>query len=132
MASVNKVKIVLVTMVKNEQANMRRLITSVKSWIDGVVVCDTGSTDDTVKITKETLEEYKISTPGRISGRVVQRVSSVSKTGSLVSRNGTSKMSTDYFLMPIWSYQMRVESEQDSKWPMIHRVVSIFSNRMVV
>lgn len=64
MVSVNKVKIVLVTMVKNEQANMRRLITSVKSWIDGVVVCDTGSTDDTVKITKETLEEYKI--PGRI------------------------------------------------------------------
>ena len=38
MTSVNKVKIVLVTMVKNEQANMRRLITSVKSWIDGVVV----------------------------------------------------------------------------------------------
>ena len=43
---------------------MRRLITSIKSWIDGVVVCDTGSTDDTIKITKEVLEEYKI--PGRI------------------------------------------------------------------
>ena len=43
---------------------MRRLITSVKSWIDGVIICDTGSTDSTLKISKETLEEFKI--PGRI------------------------------------------------------------------
>ena len=50
-------------MVKNEEANMKRLITSVKSWIDGVVICDTGSTDNTVKVSKETLEDLKI--PGR-------------------------------------------------------------------
>jgi tetratricopeptide (TPR) repeat protein len=60
----SKAKVVLLTMVKNEQANMKRLITSVSSWIDGVVVCDTGSTDETIKITKETLEGLKI--PGRI------------------------------------------------------------------
>ena len=57
-------KIILLTMVKNEEANMKRLITSVKSWIDGVVICDTGSTDNTVKVSKETLEDLKI--PGRI------------------------------------------------------------------
>jgi len=57
-------KIVLLTMVKNEQANMKRLITSVRSWIDGVVVCDTGSTDETIKVSKDALEEMKI--PGRI------------------------------------------------------------------
>lgn len=60
----SKTKVVLLTMVKNEQANMKRLISSVSSWIDGVVICDTGSTDDTIKISKETLEEFKI--PGRI------------------------------------------------------------------
>ena len=60
----SKVRVVLLTMVKNEEANMKRLISSVSSWIDGVVVCDTGSTDNTIKITKETLETLKI--PGRI------------------------------------------------------------------
>lgn len=43
---------------------MKRLISSVSSWVDGVVVCDTGSTDNTIKVTKETLESLKI--PGRI------------------------------------------------------------------
>jgi glycosyltransferase involved in cell wall biosynthesis len=57
-------KVILLTMVKNEEANMKRLITSVKSWIDGVVICDTGSTDNTIQVSKDTLEEFKI--PGRI------------------------------------------------------------------
>jgi tetratricopeptide (TPR) repeat protein len=54
------VKIVLLTMVKNEEKNMRRLFTSVKTWIDGIVVCDTGSTDSTVELSKKLFEEMKI------------------------------------------------------------------------
>jgi glycosyltransferase involved in cell wall biosynthesis len=60
----NKVKIVLLSMVKNEQANIVRLFSSVKDWIDGIVLCDTGSTDTTVSVAKKAMEEMKI--PGRI------------------------------------------------------------------
>ena len=60
----SSVKIVLLTMVKNEERNIRRLFTSVRSWIDGIVLCDTGSTDGTVELAKTLLEEMGL--PGRI------------------------------------------------------------------
>jgi len=58
------IKIVLLTMVKNEERNVRRLFTSVSPWIDGIVLCDTGSTDGTVQLAKNVIEELKL--PGRI------------------------------------------------------------------
>ena len=60
----SSVKIVLLTMVKNEERNIRRLFSSVGSWIDGIVLCDTGSTDGTVQLAKTLIEEMKL--PGRI------------------------------------------------------------------
>lgn len=51
-------------MVKNEERNIRRLFSSVGSWIDGIVLCDTGSTDGTVQLAKTLIEEMKL--PGRI------------------------------------------------------------------
>jgi tetratricopeptide (TPR) repeat protein len=57
-------RIVLLTMVKNEEKNMKRLINAVKGWIDGVIVCDTGSTDKTVSLTTSTLGELNI--PGKV------------------------------------------------------------------
>ena len=51
-------------MVKNEERNVRRLFTSVSPWIDGIVLCDTGSTDGTVQLAKNVIEELKL--PGRI------------------------------------------------------------------
>jgi len=47
-------------MVKNEEKNVRRLISSVKGWVDGVVLCDTGSTDSTVSLTKALLKEFNL------------------------------------------------------------------------
>jgi tetratricopeptide (TPR) repeat protein len=41
-------KLVLLSMVKNETRIIERLMNSVKGKVDAVVVCDTGSTDDTV------------------------------------------------------------------------------------
>ena len=58
------VKVVLLTMVKNEERNIRRLFSSVGPWIDGIVLCDTGSTDGTVQLAKGLIEEMKL--PGRI------------------------------------------------------------------
>jgi tetratricopeptide (TPR) repeat protein len=58
------VKIVLLAMVKNEEKNILRLFNSVKQWIDGIVLCDTGSTDSTVKLAKTLIEDMKL--PGRI------------------------------------------------------------------
>lgn len=46
-AAANPVRIILLTMVKNEERNVKRLFDSVRTWIDGYVLCDTGSTDKT-------------------------------------------------------------------------------------
>lgn len=60
----SNVHIVLLTMVKNEEKNVKRLINSVRGWIDGVVLCDTGSTDKTVSLTNSILGELKL--PGKV------------------------------------------------------------------
>jgi glycosyltransferase involved in cell wall biosynthesis len=44
------VKICLNMIVKNESKTIKRLLESVISIIDYYVICDTGSTDDTIKI----------------------------------------------------------------------------------
>lgn len=44
-------------MVKNEERNVERLFKSVASWIDGYVLCDTGSTDGTVALAKRLIKE---------------------------------------------------------------------------
>lgn len=49
----NKVKISLCVIVKNEEKNIATCINSVKSIVDEIVVIDTGSTDDTVKIVEQ-------------------------------------------------------------------------------
>lgn len=47
----------LVMIVKNEALVMERLINSVKSQIDHWVICDTGSTDNTIEVIKEALKD---------------------------------------------------------------------------
>ena len=42
-------KLILLTMVKNESRIIERLMGSVKGKVDAIVICDTGSTDDTVE-----------------------------------------------------------------------------------
>ena len=56
--------IVLLSMVKNESAIIYRLLNSVKPYVDGIVICDTGSTDNTVKLVNDFLESTKI--PGKV------------------------------------------------------------------
>ncbi|MCT7950806.1 glycosyltransferase family 2 protein [Ancylothrix sp. C2] len=46
-------KISFCAIVKNEGANLRRCLASVKPYVDELVVVDTGSTDDTVEIARE-------------------------------------------------------------------------------
>ena len=48
-------RVVLLTMVKNEAAILRRLLESTLLSVQAVVICDTGSTDSTVLIAKEWL-----------------------------------------------------------------------------
>jgi len=43
-------KFSIVLVVKNESSNLRRVIESVRGLTDDIVVCDTGSTDDTVQV----------------------------------------------------------------------------------
>jgi glycosyltransferase involved in cell wall biosynthesis len=48
----NVVKVMLNMIVKNESKTIERCLDSVKDWVDGVCICDTGSTDDTLSILK--------------------------------------------------------------------------------
>jgi glycosyltransferase involved in cell wall biosynthesis len=45
----NQHKLILLTMVKNESRIIERLMDSVRGKVDAIVICDTGSTDDTVE-----------------------------------------------------------------------------------
>jgi glycosyltransferase involved in cell wall biosynthesis len=54
-------KIILLSMVKNETRIIERLMNSVVGRIDGIVICDTGSTDDTVEKAKAWLDSHDIS-----------------------------------------------------------------------
>jgi len=58
----NNKTLCLVMIVKNESKVIKRCLDSVKHLIDYYVICDTGSTDNTKKIIKETLQEI----PGQI------------------------------------------------------------------
>jgi hypothetical protein len=57
-------RVVLLTMVKNESAILRRLLESVRLSVQAVVVCDTGSTDSTVAVAEAWLAEAGI--PGAV------------------------------------------------------------------
>lgn len=54
----------LTMIVKNESKVIKRCLDSVKDYIDYYVICDTGSTDNTIEIIKETCDKYNI--PGEI------------------------------------------------------------------
>lgn len=45
-----KVKVMLNMIVKNESKTIERCLESVKDWVDGICICDTGSTDETLAI----------------------------------------------------------------------------------
>ena len=53
-------RLVLTTMVKNESRIIRRLLDSVKGKVQGVVVCDTGSTDNTVELARAWMRENEM------------------------------------------------------------------------
>lgn len=53
----SKIRLVFLTMVKNESKIIERCIRSAAGLVDAFVVCDTGSTDDTCAIAKRVIEE---------------------------------------------------------------------------
>ena len=54
------VKIILISMIKNEEKIIERCITSVLPIVDAICVTDTGSTDTTVNIVNNLINEFKI------------------------------------------------------------------------
>lgn len=63
-----KVKLCLTMIVRNESAIIERCLDSVKDDIDCICICDTGSTDDTVKRIKEYMQKHAI--PGEVHQHV--------------------------------------------------------------
>lgn len=68
-------------MVKNESAIIRRLLDSVKPYVDGVVIYDTGSTDSTISIVNEFLESTEM--PGKVYSELFVNFG-VSRTSSFL------------------------------------------------
>ena len=56
------VKLILTQIMKNEEHVATRMLNSIKSVVDGIVVIDTGSTDDSVKIVENWGKENNIET----------------------------------------------------------------------
>jgi tetratricopeptide (TPR) repeat protein len=54
------VKLILTMILKNEEKIIVRLLDSVKNIIDGYVICDTGSSDNTINIIKEYVEKNNL------------------------------------------------------------------------
>ena len=57
-------KLILLTMVKNESRIIERLMGSVLGKVDAIVICDTGSTDNTVDLATKWLGEHSM--PGKV------------------------------------------------------------------
>lgn len=53
-------KIILLTMIKNENRIIKRMIESCLPAIDAVCVCDTGSTDNTIEVLTDYFKDFKI------------------------------------------------------------------------
>ena len=84
-------RIVLTTMIKNESKIIERLLKSVQPYVSAMVICDTGSTDNTVELSRNFLDNNKI------QGVVVQfpfstfgksRTKSFQETQSWVAQQG--------------------------------------------
>ena len=58
----NKVRIILITMIKNESKIILRNLESVIDFVDAICVCDTGSTDNTIEIVQNFFKKTKIPT----------------------------------------------------------------------
>ena len=58
----NKVRIILITMIKNESKIILRNLESVADFVDAICVCDTGSTDNTIEIVQNFFKNTKIPT----------------------------------------------------------------------
>lgn len=57
---INKQKIALCMIVKDEESVITRCFNSVKGFVDYYVICDTGSTDNTIKVIKDYWKEHDL------------------------------------------------------------------------
>lgn len=53
-------KLVLNMIVKNEEANISANFDSVKDLVDGIVILDTGSTDNTIQVMKDKAKSLEL------------------------------------------------------------------------
>ena len=56
----DKIRIILITMIKNESKIILRNLESVVDFVDAICVCDTGSTDNTIEIVQNFFKKTKI------------------------------------------------------------------------
>jgi hypothetical protein len=60
-------KIATLIMVKNEENVIQKTLNSVLGISDKIIIYDTGSTDNTLKVTEETIKEYNYSKENKVS-----------------------------------------------------------------
>jgi glycosyltransferase involved in cell wall biosynthesis len=57
---IDKTTIAVAVMVKNEESRILTTILSTKSKVDGIILCDTGSSDNTIDLVKNYAQEHDI------------------------------------------------------------------------
>jgi glycosyltransferase involved in cell wall biosynthesis len=86
----------IVLVVKNESANLRRVVESVRGLTDNVVVCDTGSTDDTLQIA-ESLGVDLHHIPWEGYGKSKNKASGFAKYDWVLSLDGDEQVDAELY-----------------------------------
>ncbi len=87
-------KICLNMIIKNESKIITRLLDTVLSFIDHYVICDTGSTDNTIQVLEEYFKDKSI------KGKVVQKpFEDFGKTRTYALKQCENEPDSDYVLL---------------------------------
>ncbi len=118
---VNKIKLSVVVITLNEEANIERCLKSVQ-WADEIFVYDSGSTDSTVKIA-QSLSASVTSGPWLGFGPTKNKAAALAKNDWILSVDADEEVSAELFqeivkntLNPQAAYQIPRQSRYLGKW----------------
>jgi glycosyltransferase involved in cell wall biosynthesis len=111
--------------VKNESSNIARCLEAAAPHIDCYVICDTGSTDDTVGVVRELLSRHEI--PGIVISTVFSNFEQARNEALTAARD--SELEFDYILLCDADMELSVSDSDFRK--MLDAPVYMISQRSV-
>lgn len=109
-----KIKICYCAIFKNESKNVYRCLNALKSIIDCVSICDTGSTDNTIELVEKWGKENQISTAVHTGEKQIFKNFAYNRTQSFIEASKRFP-SADYFLLVDADMVIKIESTFDKE-----------------